>query len=55
MNTHVKHVARQQARLGDYIPFPSPYLKALANEDDVANDDEDDNASSSYDDEMTTS
>ena len=55
VNTRVKHIARQQACLDDYVPFPSPYLEALANEDDVASDDEDDNASSPYDDEMTTS
>ena len=47
MNTRI-------GRISGFIPSPSPFPKASANEDDDASDDEY-NASSSSDDEMTTS
>ena len=55
VNTRVGHIARRQAHLGGFAPFPSASLEALTDEDDDAGDDEDDDASSFSDYEMTTS
>ena len=54
VNTCVSRIARRQARLGGFIASsPSPFLKALADED--SDDDGDEDASSSSDVEMTPS
>ena len=50
VNTRVSRIAWQQAHLGGFAAWPSPFPEASADED---GDDEDD-ASSSSDDEMTT-
>jgi len=55
VNTHVRRIARQQARLGGFAPSPSPSLEASTDEDGNDGDYEDEDASSSSDDEMTTS
>ena len=58
VNTHVDRNARQQARLGGFIEFPShsPEASKEENDDGDSDDDgdEDEDASSSNDDEMTT-
>ena len=54
MNTQVGCIARWQARMAGFAPFPSPSPEASTDEDDDAGADED-VASSSIDDEMTTS
>ena len=57
VNTHVGHIAWQQARLSGFAASPSPSLEASANEDgddSADDDDEDEDASFASDDEMTT-
>ena len=54
MNTWVGRIARQQACMAGFAPFPSPkHPTASPFEDD--NDDDEDGASSSGDNEMMTS
>ena len=61
VNTHVKRIARWQARLGGFVKSPSPSPEASKDEDDDGDSDNDANAttdedaSSSGDDETTTS
>ena len=55
MNTRVGRIAHRQARLGGFIPSPSPFPEASANKNNDAGDDEDNDANSSNDDKMTTS
>ena len=58
VNTHVGRIARQQACLGSFAPFPSPSLEASTEkdgDDEDEDEDEDEDASSSSDDEMKTS
>ena len=59
VNTHVGHIARQQARLGGFVesPSPPPMAPEASEDDDDSNDDDDDDdggASSSSSDEMST-
>ena len=59
VNTHVSHIARQQALLGGFVESPSPPPEAskTSEDDDDSNDDDDDedgDASSSSTDEMST-
>ena len=58
-NTHVDCIAKQQARLGDFVASPSPSPAAFEDDDDDSDsddddDDEDEDASSPSDDEMST-
>ena len=52
----VGRIARRQAQLGGFVPFPLPSLEASTDKDNADGDDDDDeeDASSSSDDEMTT-
>ena len=59
VNTRVSRIARQQARLGDFVESPSPpseASKASKDNDDSDNDDDDEDGdvSSSSIDEMST-
>ena len=59
VNTRASCIARQQARLGDFMASPSPSPEASEDEDNDGNfddeddDDKDEDASSPSDDEMT--
>ena len=55
MNTHIGHIARQQARLSGFVASPSPSPEASEDEDAADGDDDDEDANSSNDEEMTTS
>ena len=56
VNTRVSHIARQQARLGGFMEFPSPSPEASEDDDDDFDDDDDEDrdASSPGNDEMST-
>ena len=59
VNTHVGHIARQQARLGGFVESPSPPPEAFETSEDDDNsdnndDDEDGDASSPNNDEIST-
>ena len=57
VNTHVGHIARQQAVMGGFTVASSPSPEASEDDDDDSGDDDadkDDGASSSNDDKMTT-
>ena len=49
VNTRVGHIARQQAQMGGFVPFPSPSSEAFDKDD---TDDEDEDANSSTNDKM---
>ena len=52
VNTHVSHIARQQALLGGFVESPSPPPEASETfeDDDNSNDDDDDNSNDDDDD-----
>ena len=59
VNTHVGHIARQQARLGGFVESPSPPPEASETSEDDDNsdnndDEEDGDASSPNNDEIST-
>ena len=41
MNTHIGHIARQQARLSGFVASPSPSPEASEDEDAADGDDDD--------------
>ena len=55
VNTHVGHIARQQARLGGFVESPSPPPEASEDDNDSDDDDDEDgDTSSSSANEMST-